>query len=89
MKRNDLSLIILIVIVTGLFSLLASKLIFKSPASQGILVPELTPVVSPDMPDVKTDPVYQLIFNKKALDPSLPVKIGGSNNASPFNNNGQ
>lgn len=83
MKRKDLIIIVVVAIVTGLFSLIISGIFFNPPKKDSKV-----PVVdslSTSLPDIKNDPNYNSFLNEQALDPARPVQIGPAGNTVPFN----
>ncbi len=82
MKQKDLLTLIVVGIITAIFSSVLSMLLF-SPPKHNAKAPEVN-VISNKMPDIKNDPDYNVIFNDKALDPTQPVQIGGNQNETPF-----
>ena len=83
MRRKDIVTLVVVAVVTAGISMILSTLLF-SPPKHNATIPSVYDI-SKHMPDIKNDPNYNTIFNDKALDPAQPVKIGGSQNATPFN----
>lgn len=84
MKRKELVTLGVVVIFTGIISLIVAGMLFNSPAKRSAKVP-VVPAISPSFPDVKNDPNYNFFLNEKALDPTQPIQIGDSPNNDPFN----
>jgi hypothetical protein len=82
MKRKDLTKVIFVAVIWGIFSVVASGIIFKSPVKNA-KVPVVKPI-STSFPQVNTDSNYQAIFNNNALDPTQLIQIGNSQNNTPF-----
>ena len=82
MKSKDIATLVVVGVITALFSAVVSMLLF-SPPKHDAKAPEVE-VISNKMPDIKNDPDYNVIFNDKALDPTQPVQIGGNQNSAPF-----
>ena len=82
MKKNDLTKVIFVAVIWGIFSMVASGIIFKSPVKNA-KVPVVKPIDT-NFPQVNTDSNYQAIFNTKALDPTQLIQIGNSQNKTPF-----
>lgn len=82
MKRRKTFTLILAAVVFGIFSYMVSGFVFRLP-DKTAKAPTIQ-AIDQNFPDVSNDPAYTLIFNDKALDPTLPVQIGGSNNNRPF-----
>lgn len=79
MKRQDASLIIVVVVIAGLISFTASNFLFSSPKNRQEKVPFVEPI-SADFK--KPDQKY---FNSNSIDPTRIIKIGDNNNNQPFN----
>ncbi len=80
MKQKDLVLIIVVVIVSGVFSLVLSNLLFASPKNRQEKVEVVEPITAEfNKPDQK-------YFNSESIDPTQIIKIGDSSNNQPFNN---
>lgn len=85
MKHKDSKLMLIIVAVaTAVISLIVSSMIFNSPKKHNLTVPVVGTLES-SMPDVKNDPNYNTFLNDKALDATIPVRVGGNQNITPFN----
>lgn len=80
MKRKDLALIAIIVIISAVASLLLSKAIFASPSKRNQQVEVVEPITA-DFPD--PDKKY---FNEQAFDPTKIITIGENANPDPFRN---
>ena len=83
MKQKDIVGLVLIAIVAGIISLIASNSLFSAGQK-----PSKVPIVQPlsaDFPDVKNDPNYKAIFYSGALDPTQLIQIGNTQNNTPFN----
>jgi hypothetical protein len=78
MKQNEIALLILIVAVSVLGAYFIGNAIVGSPGGDGTQVESVDPisaeVVEPD----------SRIFNRDAINPTVPVKIGDPANQSPF-----
>lgn len=83
MKKNDLITLVIIGVVTGIFAMIISGLLF-SPPKKDKSVP-MVEAFETSLPDVKNNPKFNRIFNEKALDPTQPVQIGPAENTKPFN----
>lgn len=80
MKQKDIILIIVVVFISGVFSLILSNILFASPKNRQEKVAEVEPITA-DF--TKPDPKY---FNAESIDPTQIIKIGENNNNQPFNN---
>jgi type II secretory pathway pseudopilin PulG len=79
MKQKDIALIIVIVIVSGIASLILSRLIF-APSKDREQQVEVVDVITADFPT--PDSKY---FNANSVDPTQLIQIGDTNNPNPFN----
>lgn len=81
MKQKDIILIIIVVFVSGVFSLIISNYLFASPKNRQEQVEVVEPIsASFDVP--AKDDKY---FNAQAIDPTQIITIGGNSNQQPFN----
>ncbi|MDB5165092.1 MAG: hypothetical protein JWL89_718 [Candidatus Saccharibacteria bacterium] len=78
MKRKDLGLIAVIIVISAVFSLIVSNAIFASPKNRQQKVEVVQPITA-DFP--QPDSRY---FNKNAFDPTKVITIGQNANADPF-----
>ncbi|HEX4662002.1 MAG TPA: hypothetical protein VH144_00120 [Candidatus Saccharimonadales bacterium] len=78
MKKNDMALIILIVSISLLVSYFVGKAIIGEPKKQSTQVEVVEPITSN-----VTDP-SPLVFNKDAINPTVPIQIGNPSNQQPF-----
>jgi hypothetical protein len=79
MKQKDIALIAVIVIISAIFSLILSNVLFASPKDRQEKVEVVTPISAEfTLPDKK-------YFNELALDPTQVIQIGDNNNPKPFN----
>jgi hypothetical protein len=78
MKQKDLALILVIVFVSAIISLFASKTIFAPPANRQQEVDVVQPITT-DFP--QPDSRY---FNSSAFDPTQLITIGQNTNSNPF-----
>lgn len=78
MKKKDMALIAVIVVISAVVSLLASNAIFASPKNRQQAV-EIVQPISSDFaaPDTR-------YFNSSAIDPTQTITIGGNANPDPF-----
>ena len=80
MKQKDILLIVVVVVVSGVFSYTLSNFLVASPKNRNEQVEVVEPI-SADFNTPKKDDKY---FNAQAIDPTLIIKIGDSNNQQPF-----
>lgn len=79
MKRKDISLIIVVCIISGVLSLVLSNILFNSPKHRNSRVEKVEPISA----DFKTpDSKY---FNSNSINPTQLIKIGENTNQTPFN----
>ncbi len=78
MKQKDILLIIVVAIVSGIFSLILSNFIFASPGKRSQEV-EVIDKITSDFP--KPSEKY---FNPESVNPAKLVEIGTSTNPNPF-----
>ncbi len=81
MKRKDMVTILIVVLISGAFSLALSNYLFASPEKRQEEVEVVEPI-SAEFNVPKKDDKY---FNTQAIDPTLIIKIGDNNNQQPFN----
>jgi hypothetical protein len=79
MKQKDIALIIVVVLISAIFSIVVSKAVFASPKNRQQKVVVVQPISS-DFPMPDSD-----YFNPNSLDPTELITIGNSTNPSPFN----
>ena len=79
MKQKDIALVLVVVFISIVVALIASRMIFSSPKNRQQKA-EVVDVISPEfsLPPTK-------YFNTKAINPTQQIQIGDSNNPNPFN----
>lgn len=82
MKRRRIFSLVVAMVIFGIVSYIVSGFIFRLPTKNAKA--PVVESVNQNFPDVASDPTYTSIFNSNALDPTLPVQIGGSSNNQPF-----
>lgn len=80
MKQNDVALIVVLVVVSGVVSFIVSGFIFKSSAGQGKSVETVTAINS-NFNVSQTAPQY---INSNSIDPTQLIQIQAANNPNPF-----
>ena len=80
MKKNEIALLILIVAVIGFLAFIIGNSIFGGKVSKPVEV-ETAKAISPEI----VEPSDQ-IFNENAINPTVPIKIGGNDVNSTFSN---
>lgn len=78
MKKNDIAIIVLIVSITLTMSYFLAKAIIGEPKAKNTEVEVVEPISS-TVP--QPDPA---IFNKDAINPTVPIQIGNSSTQQPF-----
>lgn len=78
MRQKDILLLAVVAIVSGVFSLVLSNMLFSSPKQRSQQV-EVVDKITSDFPKPN-----QKYFNAESVDPAQPVQIGTSTNANPF-----
>ncbi|HEX8183039.1 MAG TPA: hypothetical protein VF575_05565 [Candidatus Saccharimonadales bacterium] len=78
MKQKDIALILVISIVSGIFSLIIGHFIFAAPKDRQQKV-EVVSAITTDfaIPDTK-------YFNNDSINPTQLIRIGESTNSAPF-----
>jgi hypothetical protein len=82
MKQKDIIVIIVVVAVSGMLAVVASKLIIRTGDKQQQV--EVVQAISADFPEPD-----KRFFNNKSLDPTQAIKIGDNTNDDPFKGTGQ
>lgn len=81
MKQKDMAMILLVVSFAGICSFFVSKLIFTGGANRNIPVEIVQPITTEFDPG---DARYSKFFNEDALNPTMLIRIGDTNNKKPF-----
>lgn len=81
MKQKDLTLIIVVVFISGVFSYLISNYLFASDKNRQEKVEVVEPITAEF---VQPSNKY---FNDKSVDPTGTITIGENNNNQPFKSN--
>lgn len=84
MRQKDIAVLILAAGISALVSFIVAGAIFN-PSKYSTKVPVALPI-EPNFPDVTNDSNFNTFLNPKALDLTVPVQIGDSQNEDPFNN---
>ena len=81
MKQKDITVIVTVVVISGIISLIASNLLISSPKNRQDKVEVVQPIASNfSQPEAK-------YFNSNSIDPTKVIKIGEDNNPKPFKTN--
>ncbi|HSH18085.1 MAG TPA: hypothetical protein VK978_01740 [Candidatus Saccharimonadales bacterium] len=80
MKQKDIPLILIIVIVSGMISFFAARMLFTTEKDRTVAAEVVDPISAEF-----TQPSNQY-FNSNALNPTLQIQIGDNVNINPFNN---
>lgn len=78
MKKGDITVIILIISISLIAAYFIGQALLGA-TNQGQAEVETVEVISPEV--VAPEP---RIFNKEAINPAVPIKIGNSTNQQPF-----
>ena len=79
MKKKDLTLIIVVTIISAVFSIVISSVFISSPKTRITKVEVVQPITSAfPLPDKK-------YFNTNSIDPTQLITIGNNTNNQPFN----
>lgn len=81
MKQKDIALIIVVVFISGIFSLLTTKILIK-PGEQKQEVEVVEPITAEF-----TQPSGKY-FNDDSINPTQLISIDENKNENPFDNNG-
>lgn len=80
MKKNEIAVLILVASLAAFVTYLIANALLGGHTAQPVDVESATPISSEI-----TQPSKE-IFNSKAINPTVPIKIGDGDNKSPFNN---
>lgn len=80
MKKNEIALLILIVAISIGIAYAVGQSIFGKATTKPVDVETATAISA----DIR--PPSESIFNEKAINPTVPVKIGDPSNQQPFGN---
>jgi hypothetical protein len=83
MKKNDIMIIAVIVILATMFSSIISSKVFNSTSKHNLTAADVQTIDS-SFPDIKHDSNYSSFFNANALDPTQLIQIGTNQNLSTF-----
>lgn len=83
MKQKDIALVLVMVFIGAIVSFFVSNVLFSSPKNRQQKA-EVVDVITANFPS--PPPRY---FSPSAVNPTLPVQIGNSNNPNPFNTKSQ
>lgn len=80
MKKRDITVIVAIAVVAGIFSLIISNFLFGGNRVYDLKAPKIEPISTEFItPDTR-------YFNNSSIDPTVDIQIGGSNNPDALNN---
>ncbi len=78
MKKNDLVVILIVAIFAGIFSMVASNLIFTPKSTKTLKAYKIDEISSEfKQPDKR-------YFNSESVNPTKNIQIGDGNNNKPF-----
>ncbi len=78
MKQSDIAMLVLIVVISLMFSFFVGGAILGGESARSTEVEVVEPITA-DFPDPDT-----AVFNKQSVNPTQTITIGGSNSDSPF-----
>lgn len=78
MKKNDILLVAIVVVISGAFSLVITSLFFNPTKKQ--MTAEVVVPISSDFNVPKDNDPY---FNKQSVNPTQPIQIGNGTNNQP------
>lgn len=81
MKQKDISLIIVIALLSAVISLVLTKFLITTPKNRSAKVTVVEPITA-DFP--APDKKY---FNTNSIDPTRLIRVGDNANPNPFNSN--
>lgn len=79
MKKQDLTLIIVIAVISGVISFFVAHSIFTTSQDRNVKAEIVKPITT-DFTSPSTK-----YFNSNSIDPTQPIVIGGQANTAPFN----
>ncbi|MDZ7786544.1 MAG: hypothetical protein U5L95_05550 [Candidatus Saccharibacteria bacterium] len=83
MKKNDIALILVIVIVAGIFSFILANFVIAPSSERQAEVENVAPITSEfQRPDEK-------FFNEKSNNPTQEIRISEGGNEDPFGSRSQ
>lgn len=84
MRQKDILAVGLVIIVAAIISTIASNAIFNSTEQRQEKAPVVEPIIN-TFPSAQSGEDYSAIFNANSLNPTQLIKIGTSQNQTPFN----
>lgn len=84
MDKKNIATLVGIAFIAIIIASIFSGVVFSSSKHRNLKAPVVQAIDS-SFPDIKNDPTYNTVFNSKALDPTQLIKIGTSQNETPFN----
>ena len=79
MKQKDISLIIVVSIISAVFSIVLSNIVFNSSADKKLRAEIVTPI------SAEFSQPSKQYFNSESNDPTQIIRIGDNTNQQPFN----
>ncbi len=74
MKKKDITVIVAIAIMSGIFSMVISSLIFGGSKAYNLKAPKVEPISAEfNSPSTR-------YFNDNSINPTVDIQIGGNNN---------
>lgn len=78
MKQKDIGIILVVAIVAGVFSLVATNLVFTPKSTKGLKAQKI------DSIQAKFQPPDKRYFNPESINPTQLIQIGDSTNNKPL-----
>ncbi len=78
MKRKDIAVLVVVVIVASFISILLSKFLFAPDSNRNMKAQVVQPVSAEF---IKPD---ERVFNQNAINPTQLIQIGNNSNSKPF-----
>lgn len=80
MKQKDVALLVVVAIISGVFSFAITQFLFPSSKTRNLSIEKVETISSEFKQPTQNDPV----FNKDAINPTQLIQIGDSNRPNPF-----
>jgi len=80
MKKNEIALLILVASISAFATYFTANLLLGGRTSEPVIVESAVPISAELQPPSKD------IFNTNAINPTVPITIGGDTDNSPFQN---
>lgn len=84
MKQKNIATIVVVAIISAVFSIVLSGKLFDSPKDRSTEV-EVVQKITPDFPTPSNDPRFKKYYNDQSINPTKLIQIGDNTNKNPFN----